>query len=537
MDVGLGWLGVGVGAVGSAVTFLLARASAERGERAADGRLRGAMLAAGLALIVTLVFWAISMRARAPFSPGQTLGWGFLIGGVLGALAIVAMPRFDALGSGESTRTRYLLACSASFFALFGASLTYSIFQGYPQNALIGFAIGAVMALVLARAVFASDICVDIWGIFAVLIAAGTVLAVLHFDDNTQRMWWALPILLATTACVTAYIGIEIGSLGQFRTRPGASFALSAFVGSILLLALSAIYAWRVADDWQFLAVVGAGVAIAAVIAWLAAGAARVENVARRMEAAAASTVLVVALAVVAFKLWGGLGIALGLIGAWSILLPAIGLARVSQPDPDAGHVIPRGLILAVVAGLAIVLFRLFIQQYRSDLGTTDLRIHYTFIGALLGYIAPLLFSAWLLRLNARLPAVALVGLLAAASPLVIFVVWGIKAAMGFVFGLTVVAVFKLAHAFQWIPAPSSQVGDERPTDSDPQRNVDITLRAVDDTPPLLLGAMLVAVQFTGPLMTIEDTRALRIYVVGAVVLLGIAWLVVTGLIDRRSAQ
>jgi hypothetical protein len=537
MDVGLGWLGVGVGAVGSVVTFLLARASAERDERAADGRFRGALLGAGLALIVTLVFWAISTRTRAPFSTGQTLGWGFLIGGALGALAILAMPRFDALGSGESTRTRCLLACSASFFALFGASLTYGIFHGYPQDALIGFAIGAVMSLVLARAVFASDVYVGIWAIFAVLIAAGTVLAVLHFDDNTQRMWWALSILLATTACVTGYVGIEIGSVGQLRTRPGASFVLSALVGSVLLLTLSAIYAWRVADDWQFLAVVGAGVVIAAVIAWLAAGAARVENVARGMETSAASAVLVVALAVVAFKLWGGLGIALALIGAWSVLLPAMGLARAGRSESDAGQVVPRSLILAAVAGLAIVLFRLFIQRYRGDLGTTDLRIHYMFIGALLGYIAPMLLGSWPLRFGTRLKVSALVGLLAAASPLVLFVVWGIKAAMGFMFGLIIVAFARLSHLPQWASEVPPRVDDEQRPNPGSCWSTSVVIGSLDHTPPLLLGAQLVAIQFVGPLMTIEDTRVLRIWVVGAVVLLGIAWLVVTALIDRRDTQ
>jgi len=520
MDVGLGWLGVGVGAAGSAATYALASASVERDAESGAGG--GAWLAAGLTVVLTLVFWGVSLCTAPPFSPGQTLGWGFLIGGILGAIMVLAMPRFDALGCVGSTRAGYLLGCCASFWALFGASLTYSIFHGYPQEALVGFAIGAVMAAVLARAVGAGSQIpphqfADLWMLFAVLIAAGTVLSVLHFNSNIERAWWPLPILLATTVCIAAYIGAEIGSAGRLSERPGASFVLSALVASMLLLALGAIYAWRIADDWQFFAVVAAGVAVAAVITWLAASVGSTDDPTRGVEASAASAVLVIALAVVAFRLWGGLGIALGLIGGWSVILPAAGLCvSVTSLPPTAGsEAIPRALRTAITFGLTIVLFRVFMEYYRTDLGTTDLRIHYTFVGALLGFVVPVVFTAWVLRLGSKLWSLALVSLLAAASPLVLFVLWEIKAAMGYMLGLALAA----AGALMGVPSRKA-AGDAR-----------------DYTAPLVIGAQLVAIQFITPMMTIEDTRTTRVWVLAAVVLLGVIWLIAGGAADRRRAR
>lgn len=536
MDVGLGWLGVGVGAAGTVATLLLASASVTSGEqRARSGERRGAWPAALLTAVLTLVFWGISLRAEAPFSAGQTLGWGFLIGGLLGAIAVLAVPRFDALGSAGSVRTRYLLACCSSFYALMGASLAYGVFHGYPQDALIGFAIGAVMAAVLARSVLASDVYVDLWSIFAVLISVGTVLAVLHFDVSTERTWWTLPILLATTVCVTGYVGIEIGSARGLFTRPGASFVLSAFAASVLLLALSAVYAWKIVGDWQLLGVVGAGVIVAAVIAWLAAGAARSTDGVRVIEAGAASAVLVIALVVAAFKLWGGLGIALSLVGSWSFLLSAMGLARIGRPESLSVNMIPPALRWALVFGLTVVLFRLFLEYYRSDLSTTDLRIHYTFVGAVLGFIMPLLFSSWLMRLRSGLAAIALVGLLAAASPLVVFVLWGVKAAMGFLFGLVLSAASGLAGSSLWVPFLSSRPNE--PGTADTNHWIVQFGAQVGTCAPLILGAQLTAIQFVGPLMTIEDTRMLRIWVLTAVVVLGIIWLVLGDVIDRKTAR
>lgn len=545
MDVGLGWLGVGVGAVGFIVTYLLAAASVSRNDLHVDGNeRRKAWLIAGIVLAATLIFWLISMMKREPFSLGQSLGLGFLMGGITGAAACILSFRFDALtATAGSVRTWYLTAHSMAFWSLFGVSLTYLIFRGNPQDALMGFAIGVAMAAILRSLVqglrpLVCDTHIQVWSIFAITIAAGIIFAVNHFDETTLRMWWPLPILMATTICVCGYIGTEIGSSRSLNTRPGASYALSALVGSVLVIGLSAIYSWRIVTDWQLLIVTAVGVAIAALIAWLAAGSVRDNTQPGALDTASLSVLLVAGLFVATFRIWSGFGAVLGLLAAWPIILPSLALRRDlrEQVDYVAGEpaAVPKSLITAAIFGLAIVLFRLFIELYRSDLGTADLRIHYTFVGAILGVVFPFVLASSFFRLRndgdpranrADFPLTAgviLLGLIAAASPLALFMIWQIKAVMGLLFG------FVAAEAILYLLLLLQLT---LPLDWRQKSIADSTMGL------LIIGAELIALQFIRPLLLVEVTRATQIWALVIAAGIVICWIVLSGFIARRTAR
>jgi len=517
VNVGLGWLGVGVGAVGCAAAYLMAgwRAPSLTDEETARSR-RIAWLAAVVTLVLTLIFWAIAMQRRVPYSPGQRLAFGWLIGGLTGTAAILLSFRLSEITSGDSSpRLVRLAAVSNLFYGLFAVSLAYALFANDVWHPMLGFAMGAAMAGILhTYTQYAASktlpIRTETWAMFAITIAAGVILASEHFDATQLRMWWAMPILLATTITVASYIGIELASMRRMREKVGASHVLAAMIASVIIIGLTAIYAWKLYSQWQLLEVVVIGLGIAAIIGWIAAALARDESEASGMEAGAACVLFVTAFATVAFKLWAGLGIATALLAAWTIAIPSLG-------DRENGARVRDALTWPLYLGLSIVLFKLFIEAYGRDLHRSDLGIHYTFIGAMLGVVTPFLLAAALARVReacARewaIAGVALVGLVAAASPLIPTVLWEARSGMGFVFGLTAAMVFMLLPHF---------CGDKRYS-----------------APLLVIAGQLTAVQFTFLLINLEATRAVRIWVLSIVGALVLVWLGLSALLAVRRRR
>jgi hypothetical protein len=235
------------------------------------------------------------------------------------------------------------------------------------------------------------------------------------------------------------------------------------------------------------------------------------ENGADGLDAASGVVLLAVAFAVATFKLWSGLGIALGLLAAWPVALFLAGSGERT-----------RALRGFLILGLVILLFRLFLERYHSDIGAADLRIHYTFIGALLGAIIPFTFISTLSRMRSlaepgtRVEAqIAFIGLIAALSPILLYLVWDIKVVLGFVFGLTAAIAFLL------------MVGLSR----------DESILARCSVALLVIGSQLAAITFTGPLTQLELTRGVRILVLAVIVLIAAVWLVMTAIWSARRAR
>ncbi|HID07064.1 MAG TPA: hypothetical protein EYP10_07935, partial [Armatimonadetes bacterium] len=115
-------------------------------------------LGIALTILVGLNIFAICMLKQEPFSTGQTLGWGFLIGWVASLIMFVGVDELTTIGlmprgsvpDASGSRLRVLHAGALSG-ALLGWSTgivlaTWMIFRGYPNHALIGVAIGFCFA-------------------------------------------------------------------------------------------------------------------------------------------------------------------------------------------------------------------------------------------------------------------------------------------------------------------------------------------------------------------------------------------------------
>jgi hypothetical protein len=458
---------------------------------------------------ITIIFWAVAMQTRPPFSLGQSMAWGFLIGGLTGAAAAI----IGAHLRGGTLRSRQMAALCMFFLGLFAASLVYVLFRGCPEWAMLGLGAGALMTGILGLALGAgsrASMLTGVFAVFALVTTTAVIFAVNHFDQPGQRIWWPVPILMAATVGLAVFVGIVISTLSRSEDKPGRSCALCALMASAIVVGLSAIYAPKIVGQWQLLWVVAAGIGVTAIAAWIAMLADRADDDAALTQAGAVAAVVAVVLVVIAFKLWAGLGIAIGLLAALAVAVPLLGL--VGERTPASSNAV-RGLVMFVASAL---LFRLFIEYYRSDLATTDLRIHYTFIGAILGALMPRVLSSCRHRASCgpwcSAAGIAFVGLVAAASPLVLLLLWGIKAAMGFVFGLTAALAIRYADSLK-----------------------DMGLMRTEAL--LALAAQFTAVAFVSPLLDMELTRVHRVIVLAAALVVAIAWLLISGGLSRRRAH
>lgn len=516
VNVGLGWLGVVVGAIGAIVAEEMAKSGRRVDARGLLKERRLDWLCAAVTLLVTLILFAVAMLKQAPFSPGQGLAYGLLIGGLFGSIETIRSAWLTEAAS--SVRTARLSTLASLFAGLAAVSVTYVTFAANPWEPLIGFATGVAMAAIFhtyMQHIAGRELSVrtEAWAVFSITVAAAILLSMRHFDATHLRVWWAMPILLATTVLVADYIGTEVASLGRLKENPAASYLVSVLVGAAITVGLVAIYAWKLYNDWSLLYAALAGFGVAIIVAWTFAGFARDESAASATEAGAASVLLVVAFAVVTFKLWAGLGIAVGLVAAWAVAMPALTAAAGAEERPK---LLSDAALWPLGFGLAILLFRLFLQEYRPELRGSDLEIHYTFVGALLGAILPFILVSNVAKLREAkagsfaLLGVAVMGLVAAASPLILAVLWGDRSALGFVFGLIAAVAFMLLSRISYADARYSAV-------------------------PLVIGAELTAIQFTRLTTDLEATRAVRIVVLAAVVLLCVVWFGVTSLYARRA--
>lgn len=167
----------------------------------------GKTLICSFALTIIIVLCTIPYTP--PFSQGMHIGWGFLIGGILGIVAI-----FEA--AGNITGTGWIRRTVAMIsIAILGTAPVIYIFRGDPTDMLIGIAIAAVLISIIGMMSFrmiGKDNTENIAGvnwltlfIMAISIAAiGSRLAILYpFTGNTTLLhapYWLLPQIILSVA-------------------------------------------------------------------------------------------------------------------------------------------------------------------------------------------------------------------------------------------------------------------------------------------------------------------------------------------------
>ena len=116
-----------------------------------------------------------------------------------------------------------------------------------------------------------------------------------------------------------------------------------------------------------------------------------------------------------------------------------------------------------------------------------------------------------------KLARIGFIGLCAATSPILLYLIWEIKVVLGFVFGLPLAAALLLLTELQ-AERRATCVG-----------SYSVALLAV--------GAQLTAIQFIQPLTGLELTRAIRIWVLAAVVVVGVVSLGLASLLAVRKSD
>jgi hypothetical protein len=441
------WLGVGGAVAGIAFGYVVQAITqppagdAERGQDYRDLRT-----VAILATVLAVVFFGVTLIPRPPFARGAGLGIGFLVGA---ATALLASP--FALRGGDALR-RAGSATALAGWAVIGLAALALVFGDMALPTALGFALGTLLVCGLLRmglgqrAGQRSDwFAMEGYAVWAITLAAAVAISTFGAASPVRRP--ELPTAVAGILVIASVIAVRLLGGERGRQRPGRAVGLAAALATAITLAAIALLAWRAFADWNLLWVALCGAAAATIAGWLIAGAGA--GIGAMRSAALAAVVVIVALAV-CFRLMGAYGAGIGLIVAWAI---GLGMLNLALPGGDGRSESPpsRGFVRWLALGLAFLLYRLFSERYRDAVGHADLRTHYTMIGALLGIVLPMLYASWRAgaasaeegRGAALLRAIG-IGLAVALTPLVLAVLWSLKATLGLLGGVVAAQVILL---------------------------------------------------------------------------------------------
>lgn len=498
METVLNWIAVGVGAAGMALAALVGR------DGSSEESARERWFLTISALIGVVILFLVTLPVKPPFSAGQKLGYGILIGGIIGAVAMLLFSKWGGVSKWGSS----VASIGIPSAALLSVGLVLLIFGNYPQVALGGVAIGALAVAVLFRLSLSIGSAANIWAISAVGLASTVMLATFRFGLTTDRFWWRAPLMVLAAAIVSQVVG-------SIFAREDKSFTLPAIVASIITVGLTAVFAWKIFPNWALLWVSIYGVITLLLISWLG------EIYPRSTQAAATVVVGVVALSALAFRFLGGFGIGIAILAAWPVImsLQAFGgnLEATDADSPSARETV----VYATFISVGLLVLRLFIENYASDLKTMDLLLHYSVVSLALGAIFPFLFVSYFPRISGlsiglRTLSSVITGVFAAAAPLVILLLWGFKAEFGFVLGtvaakMFILLMFSTVTRFQTMGFLKGAL--------------------------LALVAQVVALQLSGLVAPLADSpRMTKVIILSVVLVLGLIWAGVSALMQRRVA-
>ncbi|MDO8683332.1 MAG: hypothetical protein Q7N50_07625 [Armatimonadota bacterium] len=499
LENSLTWIALGIGAAAAALGIAVGRGGQERREA-----VRGDLIVAALAIAGAVLLFLLTLQKSPPFALGQRLGYGLLIGAAAGVLAGIWTTR---LSGNTSWQSGVSLAGLASL-ALVGVAVVLLIFPDYPQPALAGYLIGCLLTAVLFRLSLPSTGNMEIWALTAVVLAATTLLAVFRFGAAAERFWWRAPMMVLAAAIM----GQIAGAAFNRRER---GFALPALVSPVVTLALVAVFAWRLFPDWSLFWVALTGVITFALLAWLSASAPYSSRI------AAVIVVAVVALGALAFRMMGGFGVGIATLAAWPIILLAIVSAPREEEESEVPHP-ARVLTYAVFIAIGILIYRLFLESYASEVRGFDLRLQYTFIALALGAVFPfVLMSFYNIQADRgivlRGVGAGALGFFSAIAPLIVLAIWGFPPALGFLVGTIAAEIFLL-----FIYA-----GAVKPREQGYLESALLVLSAQV--------SMLVFAGIVGPVA--QEPRATRVIILAVAALLGLIWAGVSAILSRRPRE
>lgn len=226
-------ISVALGCAGTLYAVLirrgLPRSSGDSPDRQALRSIAGPMI------VGLLVLFAATLPAVKPFAEGRTLGWGFLIGGVIAFLTLFLF----SPTSGESEDPA-LLAWRTGVLSLasMGPSAALLLFHGYPNEALMGCGLGSLFIGIMASGVYRTlhasmdggDLRslqrsrqIELHALSTTMMAVGARLAIEHFPRSMPSAlaggYWAMPMLLLTSGCFILTLIPETSRLPAFQKQ------------------------------------------------------------------------------------------------------------------------------------------------------------------------------------------------------------------------------------------------------------------------------------------------------------------------------
>lgn len=499
METVLTWIALVVGAAGAVLVVMLGHSDAQ------NARARGDWTAAIVTVVITAILFLVTLLSEPPFALGQRLGFGILIGGLLGAGAGI----YSARVFGRSLWKSGVAAAGLPSIALLGTSLVLLIFPSYPQPALGGFIIGSLVAAVIFRLALAESSVMEVYALSSAVLSGTVLLSIFRFTDTALRFWWRAPLVILAAAIIAHIASAAFA-------REDKKLWMPAFAASVITLGLAGVFAWKVFPDWALFYVAAAGIGTFAIVAWLTA----VNPIST--SAASVATLAVVAFSVIGFRLLGGFGVGIGLIAAWSILLPS--LAAIRRDEPELEETAPgpaKSVIYAMFIGAGVLFYRLYLEEYAGNLRGFDIRAHYTFVALALGTVFPFVLMSFF-PINRkgiiwRSIGAAAAGFFAAVTPLVVLVLWGFRATLGFLAGTVAAEVF-IFFIYTGVVRPREQ---------------GFVRSAI-----LVLAAQVAALQFSGILEpVIELPRMTKVIILASVIVIGLIWAGISAYLSREAKE
>jgi hypothetical protein len=443
MQTVLPWLAMGVGAATLALALLRSGVSRRPPSTAWPFIfVAGAVL--GLAALLTL-------PAQPPFSPGQTLGAGIMLGGIAVLLGMCAGASSgvsgQSAGSYDSWSGRLgAPVCGVSLLLILYSNRVLDALSGFALGALIvGLVVGGGLALAaqgdsdgdplnreLARGA-------ELTALIATVLAAAVYLATFHRGPTGVREWQSLPALFAAAAAALLAVRAAAGA------PAGRSWLYDLLLIPIPLLVIGWLVAHQLNGTSSFLVVVGLGLGVFGLIAWLdrvAAGRVAAGSGLARLDLALLTSLLAFGGAVLAFREASGYGLALMTLAGLALYPLAVA--------SDEGAAPTRGLFAnAVLIGALLALYRMFTERNDYARGFQPDFLYY-YVALALGALLPALLAGAADdsmpaadtppggRTFSALARVLLVGAVSLALPLAVWLLIGDRPQAALLVGLTV---------------------------------------------------------------------------------------------------
>jgi len=511
-----------------------------RGVRAGKPAVISPALVSVWAALTAIVIFLLALPNSQPFSPGLRLGWGVLIGALLGIIAVLRSVDRDEDGMAHAVE---MLSLSA-----FGPALILIVFRGYPNEVLIGLALGAVVAAFGAGALLRPVLAIregggqalvhgaELFALAVAAITAGTRLAIDHFPRNmpldfyanrwavfssteTAGGYWAFPALaVAVAALVMALIPRDVHEKARRWLPLGIGAA-----GALAVVVLAGIMGAKLLPELTWRPLLYGLVAFGLISAGLIyQEREESETPARPLGLAFGAVIFTLAVLIIAFRgEMHGYGEALVLLVGLPIMAAHYLAAK---RDPLAASLGTGALTI----GLLLVLFRLFLERMDNPWALT-FQQHYNLVAALLGASATFGLLAFTGRTMERLladPRRGRFSLLASRAVLLAFFIGIVPPALAILWGEQAVSAFLaglIVSQAGWMLLAAWTVGKERAA----------ALAAIPQLPFLL--AALVAVQLTHPVFGLELTIAVKLVVAVTITVILMVWVAVDGLLRGKA--